>query len=128
MDMELGVTVEITVTPRPLCEVCKRNLARKFKRADGKIAYRKKCTTCQNPEARRRRENREYTLNKKDHCENPDCKWVGEYHPSMLDVDQIDGDKTNNDPSNHQTLCANCHRVKTFTERDSVNVKYRSEE
>jgi hypothetical protein len=31
----------------------------------------------------------------------------------QLDVDHIDGDHQNNDPANHQTLCANCHRLKT---------------
>lgn len=31
----------------------------------------------------------------------------------QLDVDHIDGDHSNNDPSNLQTLCANCHRLKT---------------
>lgn len=39
--------------------------------------------------------------------------WLGQ-----LDVDHIDGDKTNNDPSNYQTLCANCHRLKTHLNGD----------
>ena len=37
---------------------------------------------------------------------------------SMLDVDHIDGNHQNNDPENLQTLCANCHRLKTYVNRD----------
>jgi 5-methylcytosine-specific restriction endonuclease McrA len=32
----------------------------------------------------------------------------------QLDVDHIDGNHRNNNPENLQTLCANCHRLKTF--------------
>lgn len=125
MSIELEATVEITVASRPLCEKCKTNLAKRDKRADGTYSYRKLCTTCQNPERRRARENRAYTLNKKDYCES--CGFVA-VHTCQLDVDHKDGDKNNNAPENHQTLCANCHRLKTFTKRDFVAVKYRSEE
>ena len=62
--------------------------------------------------------NYEYQLNatkpyrkyKKDYCEA--CGFVALF-PIQLDVDHINGDSTNNDPSNLQTLCANCHRLKT---------------
>ena len=57
-----------------------------------------------------------YTLHKKDTCQH--CGFVPE-HPSQLDVDHIDGDRWNNDPSNLQTLCANCHRLKTHLHRDN---------
>lgn len=36
----------------------------------------------------------------------------------QLDVDHIDGNKKNNDASNLQTLCANCHRLKTKHNKD----------
>jgi 5-methylcytosine-specific restriction endonuclease McrA len=36
----------------------------------------------------------------------------------QLDVDHIDGNRKNNDPSNLQTLCANCHRLKTKRNKD----------
>jgi 5-methylcytosine-specific restriction endonuclease McrA len=32
-------------------------------------------------------------------------------------VDHIDGNHSNDDPSNLQTLCANCHRFKTWEDR-----------
>lgn len=34
-------------------------------------------------------------------------------HACQLDVDHIDGNHLNNELSNLQTLCANCHRLKT---------------
>jgi 5-methylcytosine-specific restriction endonuclease McrA len=36
----------------------------------------------------------------------------------QLDVDHIDGNRKNNDESNLQTLCANCHRLKTKQNKD----------
>ena len=36
----------------------------------------------------------------------------------QLDIDHIDGDCKNNKFSNLQILCANCHRLKTFLNRD----------
>jgi len=39
----------------------------------------------------------------------------------QLDVDHKDGDRKNNLESNLQTLCANCHRLKTFLSGDNVD-------
>ena len=61
-----------------------------------------------------------YRKHKKDSCE--ECGFIPE-HSSQLDVDHIDGDRWNNDPSNLQTLCANCHRLKTHTNRDYDGIK-----
>ena len=36
----------------------------------------------------------------------------------QMDVDHIDGNHTNNDESNLQLLCANCHRLKTYENKD----------
>jgi hypothetical protein len=36
----------------------------------------------------------------------------------QLDVDHIDGNRENNDVINLQTLCANCHRLKTYESKD----------
>ena len=39
-------------------------------------------------------------------------------HRSQMDVDHIDGNHQNNDHSNLQVLCANCHRLKTYVNED----------
>jgi len=47
------------------------------------------------------------------------CEWCG-FVPRIseqLDVDHKDGNHMNDDPSNLQTLCANCHRLKNYAER-----------
>jgi len=52
---------------------------------------------------------------KKDHCEK--CGFIP-IVPFQLQVDHIDGNRANNDPANYQTLCANCHALKTWTMGD----------
>ena len=56
-----------------------------------------------------------YRIHRKNKCEH--CGFIPK-HSSQLEVDHIDGNHNNNDPNNLQTLCANCHRLKTYTNRD----------
>ncbi len=56
-----------------------------------------------------------YIIHKGTECEH--CGFVPKIK-SQLEVDHIDGNHNNNDPNNLQTLCANCHRLKTHTNRD----------
>jgi hypothetical protein len=58
---------------------------------------------------------RPWSFFRKEFCER--CGFVPE-HVCQLDVDHIDGNNSNNDPSNFQTLCANCHRLKTYLNKD----------
>lgn len=44
------------------------------------------------------------------------CGFVPE-HSCQLDVDHVNRNHKDNEPSNLQTLCANCHRLKTYLER-----------
>lgn len=45
----------------------------------------------------------------------PTCEACGfEGHACQLDVHHKDGNHANDEPSNLQTLCANCHRLVTF--------------
>lgn len=52
---------------------------------------------------------------KKERCEK--CGFIPQ-HKCQLDVDHIDGNHKNNNIKNLQTLCANCHRLKTYVNRD----------
>lgn len=65
--------------------------------------------------ARKRLKKRPYTQYKKNHCEY--CNFIP-IHECQLDVDHIDGNHENNDINNLQTLCANCHRLKTYLNND----------
>lgn len=55
-----------------------------------------------------------YLNHRKDYCEM--CGFVPT-NMCQLDVDHIDGNHINNTPDNLQTLCANCHRLKTYIQR-----------
>jgi hypothetical protein len=83
-------------------------------RRNGRQVYKRICTQC--------RRNKVYSKYKRGFCSVcgfiPD--WLGQ-----LDVDNIDGDKNNNDPQNLQTLCANCHRLKTHRQKDYMRYLYR---
>ena len=63
-----------------------------------------------------------YKKYKKMHCEK--CDFIPK-HMCQLDVDHIDGNKKNNEILNLQTLCANCHRLKTHINKDSTRKIYR---
>jgi len=66
----------------------------------------------------RRTRERPWLAFKTEVCES--CGFIPE-HPCQLDVDHIDGNHSNNDQSNLQTLCANCHRLKTQINKDWEN-------
>jgi len=53
---------------------------------------------------------RPYIKHKKIKCEC--CGFIPK-HLCQLDVHHVDGNHENNDPTNLQTLCANCHRLET---------------
>ena len=94
---------------------CGAPRARKGTSKKGNPIYR---TTCNRCHVAKYRPNMGYRLHKKPVCEL--CGFVPE-HPCQLDVDHVDGDKSSSDPANLQTLCANCHRLKTYRNKDFVN-------
>jgi len=64
-----------------------------------------------------------YLHQRKTYCENIDARLGFECTTTitvsaMLQVDHIDGNPSNNEPENLQTLCACCHIHKTFTNKD----------
>jgi hypothetical protein len=71
-----------------------------------------RCSTKDKDRGRHRRTNDAYRGFKGVECER--CKFQPE-HQCQLDVHHIDGNHANNDPVNLMTLCANCHRLATWT-------------
>ena len=69
------------------------------------------CKNCTPSPYERIKLKRLYDGFKKDFCER--CDFKAE-HSCQLDVHHRDGDKRNNQPSNLETLCANCHRLESF--------------
>lgn len=99
--------------PRPHCSEsgCVRLAAvasPKFN-ADGSIRYRRQCSACSFLSKRPWRRYLESQCSR--------CGFIPE-DPCQLDVDHIDGNRSNNTPTNFQTLCANCHRLKTKQQKD----------
>ena len=90
---------------RPLCQSCHHNEHPKL--LVSRAQYKKN-----NPE-----KFYGYRVHKGDACVV--CGFIPE-HPCQLDVDHIDGDHSNNSLENLQTLCANCHRLKTLHSRDGI--------
>lgn len=76
----------------------------------GRQVYARYCSSC------KRQKTKGNGLLKIDKsCEK--CNFKPE-HPSQMDIDHIDGNHKNNDSSNLQILCANCHRLKTYLNKD----------
>jgi hypothetical protein len=84
---------------RPLCK-CGNVKESNGRRKNGSQLYRSSCVSCR----------KLAKGTKEDKCSR--CGFVPE-DMVQLDVDHIDGDRSNNDYLNLQTLCANCHRLKT---------------
>lgn len=104
----------------PMCPVCNARVrAYGVKNAKGKVYYKSTCDMCSNRRTRdeRRRNQPLHRIIKKDYCEK--CGFKAE-HSCQLDSDHIDGNRQNNAPENIQTLCANCHRLKTYINKDGV--------
>ena len=84
------------------CLICKKEFKYKF----NKKFCKRRCK-----EANKKTP---YVKYKKDYCES--CGFIPK-HSCQLDVDHINNNHKDNIESNLQTLCANCHRLKTMLER-----------
>lgn len=107
------------------CLICNKNKQMKKSElsSNGKEQYRGICQTCNN--ARRDYSKSEgskyiYRQHKKNYCE--ECGFIPE-HQCQLDVDHIDNNHDNNEESNLKTLCANCHRLKSWKHANSKVIK-----
>lgn len=94
---------------------CGRLQRKKGTDTQGRPIYRALCDRCHRERHGIARDSREYVAHKGPICE--ECGFVP-VHPCQLDVDHIDGNHENDNPANLKTLCANCHRLKTFQSGD----------
>ena len=92
------------------CQYCKKSFIQK--RSSQKYCDRK-CSKYY----RTRKSMAPYIIHKKDKCEF--CNFIP-IDLCQLDVDHIDGNHKNNNIENLQTLCANCHRLKTKLSKNYV--------
>ena len=107
---------------RPECNYCRRiESAKKYKEDPEKWRIRRHRYFSKDPDAFRKKQrdayfrSKPYSKYRKVSCENCGFKALD---LCQLDVDHIVGDHYNNEPSNLQTLCANCHRLKTKLARN----------
>jgi len=108
---------------RPVCIICNKT---KVSIADynknGLPRYKRKCEKCSpfyKEKLKRRSEkmrtNKYGIYIKAEVCVS--CNFLA-IDSCQLDVDHIDGDHNNNSLVNLQTLCANCHRLKTKVKKE----------
>lgn len=102
------------MSERPLC-YCGRPRKKAGKGPKGKQYYNKYCAYHNRISYEKKWK---FKLHKKDTCEA--CGFAPE-NPCQLDVDHIDGNNKNCSPENLQTLCANCHRIKTHLNSEHIN-------
>lgn len=110
-------------TVRGFCVKCGNNPQKRL----GKLKFRPLCSQCDKREyslESSKKSKRKYLKKKRrpyrehvgTHCTT--CGFKPQ-HICQLDVDHIDGNHENNSIENLQTLCANCHRLKTHLTRPS---------
>lgn len=100
---------------RPICTICGSNPCKKNGLSKlGFQLYVKLCSSCEKGKYNLTdKAGRQfgYKRHKKDTCEL--CGFIP-INKCQLDVDNIDGNRNNNEEYNLQTLCANCHRLKSY--------------
>lgn len=109
--------------PAPKCRTCDNIVIPRTEKSKlGFIRYQCYCKPClakkKKTYQRKTYPNRTYRKHLKSCCEF--CGFIPA-HTCQLDIDHIDKNRKNNKPSNLQTLCANCHRLKTFLNKDWLN-------
>jgi hypothetical protein len=88
-----------------VCQKAKQQRNRKSAKNTGKKYYSEK----------------KYRRHVKEKCIR--CGFIPE-DTCQLDVDHIDGNHKNNDANNLQTLCSNCHRIKTKINKEGIYRKH----
>jgi hypothetical protein len=87
--------------------------------------YRKKCYKCRIPNYVKSYKRGYYKFKKERELICMTCGFKAE-HECQIDVDHIDGNHKNNAVGNLQLLCANCHRLKTYINKDYSKINIQS--
>ena len=104
---------------RPMCRECGKNVCKikGYSPIDREPYYKNKCHVCLKGFNSKQKPYADAVKRKHDTMTCEQCGFKA-LHVCQLDIDHIDGNHDNNDPSNHQILCANCHRLKTKQNKD----------
>jgi hypothetical protein len=109
----------VEVKYKPLCKRC----GVKPRSSKGLNQYRPLCWKCRQPSLTANRHYRKNAIAKsKIEKEDWKCKLCGfiPKHSAQMDLDHKDGNRHNNESTNHQLICANCHRLKTILNGDHL--------
>ncbi len=108
-----------TQKERPKCihPDCSSKAKNKGRTKKGSRIWAKYCKTHHNALYVKNERRNIYKLYKKSTCEF--CGFIA-LHSCQLDVDHIDGNHGNNEILNLRTLCANCHRLKTYNNNEGI--------
>jgi hypothetical protein len=112
------------IEPNCINEGCGNKVHTRKINKNGTRDIRTECYTCH----REGRNRPGVTPHKKKYCENKDGRLEFNctskiINDCQLEMDHIDGDRWNNIQKNVQTLCRNCHAIKTKLYGDSKNNK-----
>jgi hypothetical protein len=124
-------TYKYDLGERPICPKCgvRNRSFGYFSKKDGRPLFKKLCKRCNRDWERYERPRREVRPTKPKYgeigyrrmreltCDT--CGFKAEHH-CQLDIDHIDGNHDNNEQSNLQVLCSNCHRLKTWKNKDTI--------
>lgn len=116
------------VKGRPLClnEGCRVPVMLAYYKKSGDPVWKTLCEACTKSPIKARGGIKPH---KKNYCENIDGRLGFKCTSTIvdtcqLDLDHIDGNHFNNIPKNVQTICKNCHSVKSKINGDTKGFKY----
>lgn len=126
--------IEQQTRPKCINYNCNRPAARNGVSAKGRVRYRVHCTGCQAASYGKRPLKEGIVPFKTGVCSNKDGKlgfvcitdWskVTPDLKGVTEVDHINGNNSDNSPSNLQELCVHCHKRKSQLSGDYKNLRY----